>query len=100
MGSRYHLVEFVERVCAEMIGMRRFGEPLIEWFGSAEDGTDGYSLVQLIEGSSIVGHFSKSRGEVYLNVFSCRPLDPGSLETFSKGFFGGLESLLVCLERG
>ena len=100
LASKARLIEFVEHLCANVIAMRRFGEPLIEWFGSAEDGTDGYTVVQLIEWSSVVGHFSSSRQTAHLNIFSCRPFDSRSVELFARDFFDGSISMVTRLERG
>jgi hypothetical protein len=100
LSSKPRLTEFLDRLCTDVIAMRRFGQPLIEWFGSAADDTDGYTVVQLIEWSSVVGHFSRSRRAAHLNVLSCRPLSPDAIELFAQEFFGGTTSMLTCLERG
>ncbi len=55
------------------IGMTAHGEPLIKHFAAHAPDAAGYSLVQLIETSSVTAHFAEARGEVYLDVFSCRP---------------------------
>jgi S-adenosylmethionine/arginine decarboxylase-like enzyme len=49
--------------------------------------TSGYSLVQLIETSSIVAHFSEGTNKVYLNVFSCKEFDPADAAAFCRKFF-------------
>jgi S-adenosylmethionine/arginine decarboxylase-like enzyme len=75
LRSRETIEEFVRSLCDEVLHIRRHGELLIEWFGSPDDQTGGYSFVQLIETSSVVGHASESLGSLYLDVFSCRSFD-------------------------
>ena len=43
--------------------------------------------MQLIETSSIVGHFSEGTNKVYLNVFSCKEFDPADAAAFCRKFF-------------
>ena len=43
-------------------------------FGDAKE-IAGYSLAQLIETSSVTGHFVDATGEVYLDIFSCSAFD-------------------------
>src|SRR5262245_45577884 len=54
----------------EEIDMKAFGEPIIEHFGSHNPIVAGYSLMQLIETSSITGHFAEKSKEAYLDIFS------------------------------
>jgi hypothetical protein len=68
--------------------MKRHGNLLIEWFGSADDKTGGFSFVQLIETSSVVGHVSESLGSLYLDVFSCRSFDARSAAEHAVAHFG------------
>lgn len=63
------------------IGMVAYGEPQIVHFGS--DTAKGYTLVQLIETSNITAHFSESKNEIYLNVFSCSSFEK---ETVNRVF--------------
>jgi S-adenosylmethionine/arginine decarboxylase-like enzyme len=90
MSSREKLYEFIVKVC-DLIEMKRYGEPLIEKFGLAADFTAGYSLVQLIETSSITGHFSDFWGSCYINIFSCKTYDAEKAAQFTKDFFGAKE---------
>ena len=72
--------------CDTVIHMKRYGEPLIPHFGHENPITSGYSLVQLIETSSVTAHFSEFKRSVYLNIFSCAYYDPKATEKFCKGF--------------
>ncbi|MEK7801002.1 MAG: S-adenosylmethionine decarboxylase [Pseudomonadota bacterium] len=79
--------KFVIELCDNVIHMKRYGEPLIPHFGHDNPITSGYSLVQLIETSSVTAHFSEYKKGVYLNVFSCAWFDPKVTEEFCKTFF-------------
>jgi len=57
----------------EAIDMKAYGDPIIEHFATHSPECAGYSLVQLIETSNICAHFSDLTGDVYLDVFSCKP---------------------------
>jgi S-adenosylmethionine/arginine decarboxylase-like enzyme len=63
------------RSLVERIGMRAFGEPVCEHFATHDPEAAGHSLVQLIETSSITGHFVDRNGDAYIDVFSCKPFD-------------------------
>ncbi|MGA4789175.1 MULTISPECIES: S-adenosylmethionine decarboxylase family protein [Nocardia] len=79
------------RELVKLIEMKPFGEPIIEHFGHDDPVTSGYTLVQLIETSSIVGHFSEKLGRAYLNIFSCRRFDSELALRFSADWFGSDE---------
>ena len=78
------LIQYVRELCAK-IDMKRYGPALVKWFGSGS--VKGYSIVQLIETSSIVGHFSEETGAGYIDVFSCKPYDASVVENFTQEFF-------------
>lgn len=82
-----YIKSFAVELCEE-IEMRRFGEPLVPHFGHDNPVTSGYSLVQLIETSSITAHFSEYKRAVYLNVFSCKRFDPEKTASFCRKWFG------------
>lgn len=81
--------DFVIDLC-EKIDMQRYGEPIIERFGSGE--LYGYSLVQLIHTSCITAHFAEEDGRVFLNIFSCRPFAPKKTATLCGDWFGAERS--------
>lgn len=78
---------FARELC-KVIDMKPYGEPLTPYFGENQEHTKGYSLLQFIETSSIVGHFSEGTGAVYLNIFSCKEYDIETAENFTKDYFG------------
>jgi S-adenosylmethionine decarboxylase len=55
----------------QRIDMVAYGEPQIVKFGTGNKA--GYTLVQLIETSNICAHFCDDTGDMYLDVFSCKP---------------------------
>ncbi len=57
------------------IDMKAYGEPIIEHFATHDPNAAGHSLLQLIETSSITGHFVDKNGDAYLDIFSCKPFD-------------------------
>lgn len=87
MRSRAKLDAFARKLC-RWIKMKRYGEPLLEHFGHKDPVTAGYSLVQLIETSSITGHFSEKTGSAYLNIFSCKEFCGDDAAKFCKEYFG------------
>jgi len=80
--------EFAERLC-DLLGMKKFGEALIPHFGASSDITKGYSLVQLIETSAIMAHFSEHYRSAHIDIFSCKPYDREAAVEFTVKFFGG-----------
>ncbi len=87
ISNKKKLQEFVDKLC-KLIKMKKFGKTLLPYFGEREEFTKGYSLVQLIETSSITGHFSDHWRTAYINIFSCATYDEKLAEKFTKEFFG------------
>ena len=87
LTSKKKLKEYVDTLC-KLINMKQYGKTLLPYFGEEEEFTKGYSLVQLIETSSITGHFSDYWRTAYINIFSCRKYDLKLAEKFTKEFFG------------
>ena len=87
IGTEEVIREFGRELC-KVIDMIPYGEPLTPYFGENCEHTKGYSLLQFIETSSIVGHFSEGTGACYLNIFSCKAFDPKVAEDFSVEYFG------------
>jgi S-adenosylmethionine/arginine decarboxylase-like enzyme len=83
---------FVAELC-DLIGMRRFGETQVVHFGEDER-VAGFSMVQLIETSLISAHFANATNTTYLDVFSCKPYDPETVDRFAREYFGGSHSIV------
>jgi len=67
--------------------MKAFGEPVCEHFATHDPQAAGYSLVQLIETSSITGHFVDRSGDAYIDVFSCRAFDIEAARAVVERYF-------------
>ena len=86
ISSKKKIQEFSDTLC-DLIKMVKFKKALIPYFGRKSPKTAGYSLVQLIETSSITGHFSEHKKAAYINIFSCKKFDPIKAADFTKAFF-------------
>lgn len=71
IGIEDKLVAFSKDL-VDALGMRAHGAPWAVRFGD-DPRVAGYTLVQLIETSSITGHFCDHSAEAYIDVFSCKP---------------------------
>lgn len=99
ISSAKEIEKFVIELCDRVIRMKRFGEPLIPHFGHDNPITSGYSLVQLIETSSVTAHFSEMKKSVYLNIFSCAWFDEKKTAAFCKTFFRAKRAEIHLLKR-
>lgn len=86
LSSKKKLQEYVDKLC-KLIKMEKFGKTLLPYFGENQEFTKGYSLVQLIETSSITGHFSDLWDKAYINLFSCKEFNPSVAKRFTRQFF-------------
>ena len=84
--SKKKILEYSNKIC-NLIKMKKYGKPICERFGFGKDFTTGYSLIQLIESSSITAHFSEFWTKVYINIFSCKNFDDKKAAAFTKKFF-------------
>lgn len=81
-----------------LLDMKAYGPCELWHFGHDDPVTAGYTseivgtvrLRQLIETSSIVGHFSPELRRAHLNIFSCRTFDPERAKAFCAERFGGI----------
>jgi len=79
-----HVANFAKEL-VRRIDMKAYGEPQVVNFGSGNKA--GFTLVQLIETSNICAHFCNDSGDVYLDVFSCKPYsNEVVIETFKEFF--------------
>src|SRR5690349_11692395 len=74
VSNRGNLTAFVKTLVKE-IDMVAYKETVLEHFATHDLDKAGFSLVQLIETSSITGHFVDKNGDAYLDIFSCKPFD-------------------------
>ncbi len=99
ISSAQEIKKFVRKLCDDVIKMKRYGEPLIPHFGHESRLTAGYSMVQLIETSSITGHFSEYKKSAYINIFSCAWYDLEKTTQFCQEFFGAKRVHATFLKR-
>ena len=97
--SREDILAFVIQLCDKVLEMKRFGEPWAERFGLDRAETAGYSVVQLIETSSVVGHFSELNNAVYLDIFSCKAFDREVVRHFCRHYFDAQNVVERFVER-
>ncbi len=82
------------------IDMVAYGEPLIVHFAEHSFEAAGYSLVQLIETSAIMGHFSDNNRDAYLDIFSCKCIDQDIAISVVEKHFSPTRIHAAFLERG
>ncbi len=87
IASEQAIQQYARQLC-EVIGMVPYGHPQTPYFGENQEHTKGYSLLQFIETSSVVGHFSEGTGGVYINIFSCKAYDAEKAKHFTADYFG------------
>ena len=85
ISSRENIYNYVKTLITR-IDMVAVGEPIIEML-CVGDPKVGYSMMQLISTSNITGHFMEISGEVYLDIFSCKPYDIKAAEDCAIEFF-------------
>lgn len=90
LTSKRKLQQYTDKLC-NLIKMKKHGKTLLPYFGEKEAFTKGYSLVQLIETSSITGHFSDFWERAYINIFSCKKFDHLAAKKFTRRFFQAKE---------
>jgi S-adenosylmethionine/arginine decarboxylase-like enzyme len=69
--------EYIKHFTKELvrlIEMVPYGEPQLVHFA---DNTEkaGWTIIQLIETSNIMGHFLDINGDLYMDIFSCKDFD-------------------------
>ena len=75
------VIELVKRI--DMVAV---GDPTIQYLCEGDE-KEGFSLMQLISTSSIVGHFMDRSGDAYIDVFSCKTFDIKMAEDVVREFF-------------
>lgn len=85
IDSKNALDIWVNQLCDE-IDMTAVGFPVIEYLTPSLELT-GYSLLQLIQTSSITGHFCNSTQSAYIDIFSCKPFGPNLARMFCERYF-------------
>ncbi|MBU1501907.1 MAG: S-adenosylmethionine decarboxylase [Nanoarchaeota archaeon] len=90
------LARYGQELC-KIINMNPQGNPIVKRYGKGK--LRGYTLVQLIETSSIVVHLDEHENKVFIDIFSCKNFDPSKVKDFSKGYFKAKKSELKTIMR-
>lgn len=80
------VASFSKKLC-ELIDVKIVDEPVVKKFGSPNTIAYGITLLQLIETSALVVHFSDKTNSVYLDLFSCKLFDPEKVTEFVSQYF-------------
>ena len=95
--SKKRLAEFTTKLC-KLLKVRKFGPTTLVKLGRYPE-LYGYSMMQLIETSSLTGHFVELNGAVYIDIFSCKIYDPYLAEKFCKDYFRAKASKMTIIIR-
>jgi S-adenosylmethionine/arginine decarboxylase-like enzyme len=74
VSSADHIRRFAE-ILVEAIGVKACGPPVLQHVAAHMPDAAGYSLVQLIETSTISGRFCDRSGDAYIDIVSCSDFD-------------------------
>jgi S-adenosylmethionine decarboxylase len=95
----YDRVDAWIRKLVKDIDMQPIGEPRIEYTAAEFLDKAGFTVVQVIVTSSIVAHFVDNTGQIYLDVFSCKPFDQKIVEDSMLETFGAAKQRKYYLTR-
>jgi S-adenosylmethionine/arginine decarboxylase-like enzyme len=98
IDSKDNIDAFVKRLVSR-INMKAYGDPTIVRFAEHDADKAGYSLVQLIETSSITGHFVPAHGHAYIDIFSCKEFSIEVCEASVMEYFGAENVKISYLTR-
>lgn len=87
------------KVLVDKIEMIAFGEPIVVHFAEHKPEVAGYTLVQLIQTSSITGHFVDCNGQGYLDIFSCKTFSIDTVKEIVTEFFNPESMKVTYLTR-
>lgn len=91
------MLEKFVRLLTKELHMKRVGPAEIKRFGHGK--LRGYSLMQFIETSTIVGHFDEKGERAFIDIFSCKRYNPKKVAAFCKKFFRAKSVVLHAEER-
>ncbi len=95
--SKKKLTAFTNILC-KLLKVNKFGPTTLVKLGRYPE-LYGYSMMQLIETSSLTGHFVEANGNVYIDIFSCRLYNPHTAKRFCDTFFQAKSSTMKVLIR-
>lgn len=82
-----YVQKYIYELC-DLLEMSLYHDSIIANFGIDEK-INGISFMQLIETSSITGHFANFTKRAYIDIFSCKIYDPYAATEFTRKFFEG-----------
>jgi S-adenosylmethionine/arginine decarboxylase-like enzyme len=97
INNKENMEQYLKELCGNILKVRREGDPVLKRYG--KEHLQGYSIMQLIEVSSIIAHFSEERCSAHIDIFSCAPFDKIAVENFSKEFFKAKKSKAKMITR-
>lgn len=80
------VVAFCDDLVQE-IKMKAIGRPWVEPTAMHAPDKAGFTLVQIIQTSSITAHFIDLSGDIYLDVFSCKRFEIAAVEACIDKWF-------------
>lgn len=96
--SGSNITDFVKALVSG-IDMVAYGEPVLKNFALDKPHLAGYSVVQLIETSSITGHFVDLNGDAYIDIFSCKEFDIETAKSIVQEYFNPTQIRVTYLTR-
>ena len=84
----------------DAIKMKAYGEPILEHFATHSFDAAGFTLLQLIETSNICAHFAENKGQVYIDIFSCKRFDNDVAINVCRKYFAPETVETQVIERG
>jgi S-adenosylmethionine decarboxylase len=93
-----NILKFMKTL-VDKIHMKAFEEPVIHHFASHNPNVTGYSVMQLIETSSITGHFVDKNGDAYIDIFSCKDFSIEVVKELVQEYFHPKKIKVIFLNR-
>lgn len=93
------IMNFVEELL-RTIDMKPYGDTILEHFANNDYAASGFTLVQLIETSSITAHFAENIGSAFFDIFSCRAFSDTKVEEVVRKHFKPTRATRQTLWRG
>jgi len=78
--------EFMETLIKK-IGMKQYGNVLLERFALHDTKVAGYSAMVFLETSSITSHYAEESNSAYIDIFSCSSIPRQDAVDFCVNFF-------------
>lgn len=83
--------KFVKAV-VQKIDMVPIGDTQVVWCDTHEDVKKGYTFIQIIETSNIIGHLCSYDNTGFIDIWSCKTFDMNDVIPLVREFFGDHET--------